>query len=629
MTTTRNSFLRDRLSSTGSQRRRAWWRGVAVAVVCAALPLLFARGASQGSSSQDTAPVGERKDAATRGARDDERVDAGPALSRFDGPSVTATLLLEDGARERSDPIVVAKRDGGAWLICLEHEIATGDRLALRELRPDGTLARADAAPLLLPAPPAMPLAIVRPVAVVDGAGRLVVAWSELIDGVVQLRAARGGAGGFDEIVALTGGATPNRNPELACAADGTAWLAWERWTARAKESGRGSFDIALAPLREGASGGLALGDALVVGDGVGSELDPVLVAAGAGLAVAWSSWRGRDYEIALRRVDLAATSLGPVVEVSADAASDDLHPTLAAAADGALWLAWDRFEDEARGRSWPAELDVELGAPKRAPATAALRVACVRGDAVTLPLARAVDGSAAPAGLVPGVPLLGMSGAAPRLIARRDGSLALLFRFLARQGAGGKAYGFPLLASAIDAGGIAPPTMVAGSAGAPDEPAGCVVGDGALLVAWQQDHRLEVETGTLLRPLPPDQFQKSATHGVIVTARSGRARSASRASKQRPKTARRPRALRPSRPNRGPLASRRRMLTPPATTSPIRSSTAATTSRSTRATGTTASIGATSIATRACRAAAAASSRGPTIAGGSGATSRCTTSWR
>jgi len=520
--------LRERPSSTGSLRARAWWRGVAAAATCAALPLLFARGASrgataQGAASQESAPAGERKDAAARGARDDERVDAGPALSRFDGPTLAASLLLEDGARERSDPLLVAKRDGGAWLLCLEHEVATGDRLALRELRPDGTFARPDAPPLLLPAPPAPPVAIARPVAVVDGAGRLVVAWSELVDGVVQLRAARGGAGGFDESVTLTGGATPNRNPELACAADGTAWIAWERWgTPATAVGGRGSFDIALAPLRDGATGGLALGDALVVGDGPGSELDPVVVADGAGLAVAWVSWRGRDYEIALRRVDLAASTLGPVVEVSADAASDDLHPTLAAAADGALWLAWDRFEDEARGRSWPAEQDVEVGATRRAPATAALRVACVRGDAVTLPAARAADGSASVSGFAPGVPLLGMSGAAPRLVARRDGSLALLFRFLARQGAGGKAYGFPLLASTIDAAGIAPPTMVAGSAGAPDEPAGCIVGDGALLVAWQQDHRLEVETGTLLRPLANEPFQKLATHGVVVTGALG-----------------------------------------------------------------------------------------------------------
>lgn len=488
--------------------------GTVVGAVCVALPFWFARGAQDAADpSQERKPARPSRDSRgddRRGDdRFDEKLDAGPALARFEGPTRAAALVLEDAVSERGDPLLVARPDGGAWLITVEYELGVGDRFAIRSLGPDGALPTPVKPPLVVPVPPAPPRAIVRPVATQDDAGRLVLLWTEAVAGVAQLHAA---VGGFGSIVALTGGSLPNRNPELARAADGSLFVVWERWVARGE---RGSFDIAFAPLH-----GTTLGEPRIVAEGVGSELDPVVAATADGLAIAWSSYRGRDYEIALRRLDPRTGALAGVVEVSSDSQSDDLHPTLAATPDGSLWLAWDRFEDSSRGRSAPAEL--EGGDSKRAAARAAVRVVCIRGDAVTLPPAFERDGVLGAPGFAGGAPLLSFSGALPRLIARRDGSLALLWRFLTRQGPGGKAYGFPLLVSAIGGQGIAPPIMLEGSAGGPEEAAGCELADGALLLAWQQDHRLEVETGTLLRPLTNEAFQKMARTGVVVTGALG-----------------------------------------------------------------------------------------------------------
>ncbi|MBL8843598.1 MAG: hypothetical protein JNL90_18905 [Planctomycetes bacterium] len=486
--------------------------GIGAGLAAVALPLWLASGGQETPRPAGGARAGRGEG----GGRDEERVEgAGPALSRFDGATLPATARFEDATRERQSPTLVARPDGGAWLVALEYEIAQGDRIVVRELAPDGTLARPDAPLAQWPPAGAPPIAAVRPVAAQDGEGRLVVAWTELGDGVAQLRAARLEGGTFAPAFALTRGPLPSRNVELVRAADGTLFAAFEQWVARAPD--RGSFDVVVAPLEES-----GLGPSVAIGDGLGSDLDPVAVASGAGLAIAWSRYGGRDYDIVLRRFDPASGVLSPLVSISADSASDDLHPALAAGADGSLWLAWDRLEDEARGRSSPPEFDAERGFPKRAPASASVRIAQWDGQQVRLPVTRAADGNAVGFGGVAGVPLVSLSGALPRLVALPDGRLALLLRFLARQGPGGKAYGDPLLICAVDGGGVAAPRMVEGSAGHSEEASGALLRDGALLVAWQQDHRLEVETGTLSRPLPQEQFQKMAQRAVVVTGSLG-----------------------------------------------------------------------------------------------------------
>jgi hypothetical protein len=79
------------------------------------------------------------------------------------------------------------------------------------------------------------------------------------------------------------------------------------------------------------------------------------------------------------------------------------------------------------------------------------------------------------------------------------------------------------------------------------------------VLVAWQQDHRLECELGTLLRPIPDDHFQKLGKLGVRrdrLARAVGDRRRAGRARRRRPRPQRR--APRVERSRRRPTAGRR-----------------------------------------------------------------------
>jgi len=123
----------------------------------------------------------------------------------------------------------------------------------------------------------------------------------------------------------------------------------------------------ALAYVVAAALDGSTLGEPFVIGASRGSDLDPALASLPDGrLAIAWCRYSGRDYELALRTLDPASGALGEEVNVTADGAADDVHPALALATDGALWLAWDRFEDPARGLSTPAELRARCRRIKR-----------------------------------------------------------------------------------------------------------------------------------------------------------------------------------------------------------------------------------------------------------------------
>jgi hypothetical protein len=446
----------------------------------AALPLVVALAQQQPRGARD---------------RDDESGGSGPSQSRFGGPSFPATALLADEARERADPFLLPLEGGRVLLGCLEYEVGVGDRVALRELLPDGKPKQPDA-PMHANATPA---AIVRPLGALDGAGRLNVVWTDVAGGRAQLVLARGNSFGFAPPVPLTDPAAPCRNAELAKAKDGTLWLAWEQWRPREGASAAGSFDVVVAPIAD-----KGLGEKVVVGASRGSDLDPVLAFRPDGkLAVAWCRFGGRDYEIALRLLDPATGALSDEWNVSADAASDDVHPALAATPGGELWLAWDRIEDPDRGRSTPGEN----------------RIACsVRVASVTLPAD--AEGAAPVVSLAPlraDAPFESLSGGTPKLLALADGRVQLALRFLARQGPGGRAYGFPLLTATIDGTGVGPLSMVAESAGAPQEPVIAASGD-AVVVAWQQDHRLECDTGTLMRKIPPNHFNRLAQQAVVLT---------------------------------------------------------------------------------------------------------------
>jgi hypothetical protein len=475
--------------------------GLALVVGAAALPL--AAGTSQQRGRGRAGP----------GGGDDETAGGGPPAIRFEGPTAPASTRIEDAARERGDPALAVLPDDRVVLVAIEHEVGAGDRLAAWSLGPDGTAA---APPVAVTTAAAQ---IVRPVAIAAGDGRVAVLWTQLVAGQGQLFFTRGDGKSFEPPRALTSGATQHRRVAVARDPGGRLWVAWEEWrAATAKEKGasatRGSFDVLLAPLE-----GDALGASVVVGDGRGSDLDPAVACVGGDVWVAWSRWAGRDYEIALRRLDAAKGALAEPLNVSSDAPADDVHPALAAGPRGELWLAWDRVEDGARGSSTPP--DLRPRANSIPPPRASVRVACVRAGAggapeVLWPRDAAAKGAGEASGLLPGVPFFSLGGGLPRIAVARSGRVVVATRFLGRRGPGGRAYGYPVLLHAIDGRGIGAPVELEASDGGLEEVA-LVAGGEAPFVAWQQDHHVENDSGTLTRPASEEHFRKLAAQHVLL----------------------------------------------------------------------------------------------------------------
>jgi len=384
---------------------------------------------------------------------------------------------VSDGSRERGSPFLVAAKDGGAWLSCLEWEAGAGDRIVVRELDPRGAVART----IVVQAAPAE---IVRPVAALDGSGRLHLFWTELVDGAPQLRFARLEGESFTAPRTLTTGPGPNRNVEAALHSDGRIWLAWESFVAPADAragSSRGSIDVAVAPLD-----GDALGTPRMNFDtGRRSDVDPVVASGGGKLHVAWSAFAGHDYEIFLQSFDPKSEKPATPLDVSADGSSDDLHPSLVATPDGDLWVAWDRIEDSTRGWSLPETLRPP---PRSEQHGVYVMAARVRARKVEMPAAP--DGW--PSGAVAGSPRFSWMGGVPRLALGGDGRPWIAYRYLFRTEGRNSKSGEPVLVQRFGDAGWSPPLEIDESVSHAEEPALAPSGAGAVC-AGQQDRRLEI----------------------------------------------------------------------------------------------------------------------------------------
>jgi hypothetical protein len=379
--------------------------------------------------------------------------------------------------RPMQAPFLVARADGTVLLGSLVSELGTGDRIELRDVAPDGAVA-AEGRPLSSP-----PSEIIRPVAALDGEGRLIVAWTGLVDGKAQLVGCRETEKGFAPPAPLTRGPLPALNPELALHSDGRVYAAWEGEVA-AKGGARPGRDVFVAAI--GKDG--ALGTPIAVGAGPFSELDAVIASRGKELWVAWVGYGGRDYEIRLRSLDPAKGELGPVIEVSADASADDLHPAIAAAPSGELWVAWDRVEVAQRGSSTPRSM---LLLPDGGFMDVSVRCACVRpGDPPQVLLPRS-GSKEAPDGVVAGAPLLSTGGGQPRLGFDRAGRLWIALRWLRRNpNTTRHEYAYPVLLQRLDADGWSAPLEVGESGGIPEQ-AALVARDDGVLAAFACDDRL------------------------------------------------------------------------------------------------------------------------------------------
>lgn len=392
--------------------------------------------------------------------------------------------VLQEDARLRDAPFLVARRDGRATLGWVEFLPGRGDQIVLHTAAPE-ELAPLRPALLRIGTPGA---AMLRPVAVADASDRLHVLWTELVEGVGQLRLAREEGGGFGEPRTLTDGPLVRMNCDAALAPDGRIWVAWEAEVAADGES-RPQRDVFAAPLEDG----VRLGAPIRISESPYADLDVTVVASGAQLWLAWASFLGRDYEIRLRALDPGSGALGPTIDVSARSDADDLHPALAAAQDGALWIAWDSASNPLRGDSTPPQL--RLGR-KRVDIEVAVRLARVADGQVTLPLARTPG---VEPGTVEGAVGLSLAGGLPSLAIAADGRPWLAYRQLVG-GSNRRAHGWSVLVQPLEAEGVAAPAEVAASLSTLAEPALAALGT-RVVAAFTTDRRLDKDAGRELAP--------------------------------------------------------------------------------------------------------------------------------
>jgi hypothetical protein len=468
------------------RRRRTAWRVLPVALF--AWPLVWAVVVPQQAQRRDAAAI----DSADLGLE--------PLVSELPDESIrpASTFVLRE--RPQSWPRLVPSPCGAAAgerdalrLVGVSWEPGIGDRIVVRSLRADGS----EVAPAKDGAVPkdasGATLSIgedgcemLRPAAAIDGAGRLVVVWTETTDRGPVLRAVRVADGKPGPIVTLTDPARAARDAEVALL-DGRIWCCFECWTPRAAGSDKGSVGVVLAPLDEE-----RLGEAVAIAGGTSGDRDPVVVAADRRLWIAWSRYAGRDYEVTLRSFDPGGGTLGEPLDVSADAQSDDLHPSLAAGTSGEIWVAWDRIVDPGRGSSAPRSF---VDRYANAPAGVSVMTACVRDGKVLLPAGR----RGSPAGVVVGAPQFSWTGGLPRLAMGDDGRPWLAYRYLAAK-TRTRPYGYAVVAhhwvgnggasangaATEPSGGWSAPISFQGGVGAEEEPAVLAVGGGAL-VAWSR----------------------------------------------------------------------------------------------------------------------------------------------
>ncbi len=478
--------------------RRTWrkwpmrWRGRAALALPIAVPLLLgvaplvARSIAALVAPLVTTTVGRWQDAG-------ETDDSGVSGEQPPPPPGARPLLplARDGVvgapeRPRGAPRLIGGGNAPPQLVCVAWEPGAGDRLERRDV---GAPSRVATARERVATPD--PVEIMQPVGARDASGRVVLIWTQLVDGGAQLvttRADRSEAESFATPHALTSGPLPSSNAAIALHA-GRLWIAWESEVAASDPSATPRTPPAtqrallLAPLEDDGT----LGEVRRIGMGARSERDPVVVSSGSSLWIAWTSCDGNDREIVLRAFDPHAGTFGAPIAVSADPVADDLHPTLAAAPNGDLWIAWDRIAIAHRGTPAPQELRVQ---PLADAIDLSVRCACVRDGRV---LVTRSSHAKVPDGMVAGAPFLSIGGGLPRIVCDGAGRPWIAYRYLHQfQTVNGPVlYGFPLLVQSLGADGWSAPQELAGSAGMPEAAALLATADG-VVVACQADQRLD-----------------------------------------------------------------------------------------------------------------------------------------
>jgi hypothetical protein len=407
--------------------------------------------------------------------------------------------LPEQPLELRSRPVLIAG-PAGPELLHATWRVGERDQIELLRLS-SGRGDRPLPARTLLPEP----AEVLDPTAIRGLDGRLIAAWTQLVDGrpriVVQVAGGTPDAGA--PRLATTTGRAEGRPALAVC--DGRPWLAWE-CDSPPDAAGRSTRQLLLAPLDEGG----AAAPPIEADPAGASAREPALAAHGSTLWLAWSRCDGDDREVVARpfAADRREFSAAPI-SISTDADADDRHVTLAIAPDGTPWFAWDRIAILHRFAPAPCEL---WTVPFEEVLDVSVQCACLRDGAVLRP--RAADPSVPP-GLVAGASLLTTGGGRPRLVFDHAGRLWIALRELEQKvwpNGQIQHYGFPLVLQHLGADGWSAPFALEDSGG-PDEPAALLADGDGVLVAAAVDHRLR--RGEQVRTRVPAEIRALAARGL------------------------------------------------------------------------------------------------------------------
>jgi hypothetical protein len=250
-------------------------------------------------------------------------------------------------------PVMARGRDGRVWLAYVEYQPGRPivmDRVkagAFEELVPTGNgdqvrLMQFDGRtwqPGLDVTGPG--LNVWRPAVAVDGAGNVVVAWSQQIDGDWEVFYRRytpppadqpGAAGRWSNPVRLTH--SPGADFQLAATTDaaGVVWLAWQSWQ-------KDNFDILLAAVADNHP----YSTPRVVSASKANDWSPALAADSKGnVYVAWDTYDKDNYDVLLRVVGKDERTL-----TVAGSARFEARPHLVCDGKDRVWIAYEEGDEQ------------------------------------------------------------------------------------------------------------------------------------------------------------------------------------------------------------------------------------------------------------------------------------------
>ncbi len=167
--------------------------------------------------------------------------------------------------------------------------------------------------------------------------GSVCALWTECGDKLARIMFSERKNSGWSEPVAISDAHYAAQNQEVAVDHHGKLAAVWQ-------EFHEGQYDIVMRTLADG-----KWSDSVALTNDKYDDWDPAVVYDSKDqLWFAWTSYREGDYDLFVRRADVAGAK-----EVRLGARGEyDLHPSMAADADGRVWLVWDSVKVPRHGES-------------------------------------------------------------------------------------------------------------------------------------------------------------------------------------------------------------------------------------------------------------------------------------